>query len=62
MNACRFSAIPGEPAARNDSQHTMKKYQPTCALWRGDPPGFDRSQLPEVDQKITAFFRHHLLP
>ena len=40
----------------------MKKYQPTCALWLGDPPGFDRSQLPEVDQKISAFFRHHLLP
>lgn len=28
----------------------------------GDPPGFDRSQLPEVDRKITAFFRRHLLP
>jgi len=28
----------------------------------GDPPGFDRSQLPDVDRKITAFFRKHLLP
>ncbi|MDP1742578.1 dienelactone hydrolase [Polaromonas sp.] len=27
-----------------------------------DPPGFDRSQLPAVDRKITAFFRKHLLP
>ncbi len=28
----------------------------------GDPPDFDRSQLPEVDRKITVFFRKHLLP
>ena len=28
----------------------------------GDPPGFDRSQLPEVDRKIVAFLRAHLLP
>lgn len=27
-----------------------------------DPPGFDRSQLPAVDRKITAFMRRHLLP
>ena len=27
-----------------------------------DPPGFDRSQLPALDRKITAFFRKHLLP
>ncbi len=27
-----------------------------------DPPGFDRSQLPEVDRKIVAFLRAHLLP
>jgi predicted dienelactone hydrolase len=27
-----------------------------------DPPGFDRSQLPAVDRKITAFMRKHLLP
>ena len=26
-----------------------------------DPPGFDRGQLPEVDDKITAFFSRHLL-
>ncbi len=26
-----------------------------------DPPGFDRSVLPEVDRKITAFFSLHLL-
>ena len=43
-------------------QHTMKKYLMPCALWLGDPPGFDRSQLSEVDQKISAFFRHHLMP
>jgi predicted dienelactone hydrolase len=28
----------------------------------GDPPGFDRSVMPEVDRKITAFFTRHLLP
>lgn len=28
----------------------------------GDPPGFDRKVLPEVDRKIAAFFRKHLLP
>jgi predicted dienelactone hydrolase len=27
-----------------------------------DPPGFDRAELPAVDQKIAAFFRKHLLP
>jgi hypothetical protein len=27
-----------------------------------DPPGFDRSAMPEVDRKITAFFGRHLLP
>ena len=26
-----------------------------------DPPGFDRSAMPEVDRKITAFFSRHLL-
>ena len=26
-----------------------------------DPPGFDRSRLPEVDAKIVAFFRQHLV-
>lgn len=26
----------------------------------GDPPGFDRQALPEVDRKITAFFVQHL--
>jgi predicted dienelactone hydrolase len=28
----------------------------------GDPPGFDRGVLPDVDRKIAAFFRRHLLP
>jgi len=27
-----------------------------------DPPGFDRRVLPEIDGKIAAFFRKHLLP
>lgn len=27
-----------------------------------DPPGFDRGTTPEVDRKIAAFFRKHLLP
>jgi len=27
-----------------------------------DPPGFDRTLLAEVDRKIAAFFRKHLLP
>jgi predicted dienelactone hydrolase len=27
-----------------------------------DPPGFDRAQLPAIDQRIAAFFRQHLLP
>jgi hypothetical protein len=27
-----------------------------------DAPGFDRSQMPEVDRKIAAFFRKQLLP
>lgn len=33
-----------------------------AALLLNDPPGFDRGALPEVDRKITAFFRVHLLP
>ncbi|MES2939120.1 MAG: prolyl oligopeptidase family serine peptidase [Pseudomonadota bacterium] len=28
----------------------------------GDPPGFDRAVLPEVDRRIAAFFVRHLLP
>lgn len=28
----------------------------------GDPPGFDRSQMAEVDRRIAAFLRRHLLP
>ena len=28
----------------------------------GDPPGFDRGQMPAVDERIVAFFRAHLLP
>lgn len=27
-----------------------------------DPPGFDRAQLPALDQRIATFFRAHLLP
>jgi predicted dienelactone hydrolase len=27
-----------------------------------DPLGFDRSEIPDVNRKITAFFRKHLLP
>jgi len=33
--------------------------------WEGellnDPPGFDRSRMPEIDQRIVAFFGHYLL-
>ena len=28
----------------------------------GDPPGFDRSVLPQVDARIVAFFMQHLQP
>lgn len=28
----------------------------------GDPPGFDRSVMPQVDRRITAFFSRHLVP
>ncbi len=28
----------------------------------GDPPGFDRSVLVQVDAKVVAFFAHHLQP
>jgi predicted dienelactone hydrolase len=28
----------------------------------GDPPGFDRSVMPDVDRRIAAFFTRHLLP
>lgn len=28
----------------------------------GDPPGFDRATVPEVERKIAAFFSKHLLP
>jgi hypothetical protein len=27
-----------------------------------DPPGFDRSVLPEMNRRIAAFFRKHLPP
>jgi predicted dienelactone hydrolase len=35
---------------------------PIAADLLGDPPGFDRSVLPEADRKIVAFFHQHLLP
>lgn len=28
----------------------------------GDPPGFDRGVLPQVDRRIVDFFKRHLLP
>jgi hypothetical protein len=28
----------------------------------GDPPGFDRGLLPEVDRRIVGFLRARLLP
>jgi hypothetical protein len=27
-----------------------------------DPPGFDRSGLPEMNRRIAAFFRKYLVP
>jgi hypothetical protein len=27
-----------------------------------DPPGFDRSQMAEVDRRIVGYFQRHLLP
>ena len=33
-----------------------------AALLLNDPPGFDRKSLPEIDRRIVAFFRKHLLP
>lgn len=33
-----------------------------AALLLTDPPGFDRSAVPEVDRRITAFMHKHLLP
>jgi len=35
---------------------------PVVAHLLADPPGFDRAQLPAVDQSIATFFRQHLLP
>ena len=32
------------------------------ALLLNDPPGFDRRQLPALDQRIAAYFSRHLLP
>jgi hypothetical protein len=41
----------------------MRQSLSTCLLaLNADPPGFDRGQLPEVDRKIVAFLRAHLLP
>jgi predicted dienelactone hydrolase len=33
---------------------------PIAADLLSDPPGFDRGQLPAIDQRIVAFFRAHL--
>jgi predicted dienelactone hydrolase len=35
---------------------------PIAADLLGDPPGFDRKQLPAVDRAIATFFSAHLLP
>ena len=43
----------------------LSPYPPVSGLLAelmGDPPGFDRAVLPEVDRKIAAFFRERLLP
>lgn len=34
----------------------------TLAELLDDPPGFDRSALPDANRRIAAFFRKHLLP
>jgi len=38
------------------------KLPEAAAELMNDPPGFDRSVLPEIDRRIAAFFRKHLLP
>lgn len=38
------------------------KLSDAAAELLNDPPGFDRGVLPEIDRKIAAFFRKHLLP
>ena len=67
LRACKSCEVVADlPAAGHGAllspQPPMDVIPPVLADLIGDPPGFDRAALPEVDRKITAFFQKHLLP
>ncbi len=65
LQACapceRVAEVPGGGHGALLSPLPPKLSGPAAELL-GDPPGFDRSILREIDRKIVAFFRRHLLP
>jgi len=68
LQACRprcelLADLPGGGhAALLSPQPPAEVLSPVVARLLADPPGFDRAQMPAVDQRIAAFFRQHLLP
>ena len=68
LQACRPNCellvdIPtGGHAALLSPPPPAQALSPVVARLLADPPGFDRAQMPAVDQRIVAFFRQHLVP
>ena len=68
LQACRprcelLADLPaGGHAALLSPQPPANVLSPVVARLLADPPGFDRAQMPAVDQRIAVFFRQHLLP
>jgi predicted dienelactone hydrolase len=65
LSACKTCELIADmPDAGHGSM--LSPLPPGITGWEGellnDPPGFDRRRMGEVDQRIAAFFRRHLLP
>lgn len=43
-------------------QPPLERLGPIAARLLADPPGFDRARLGDIDRRIAAFFRTHLVP
>ena len=62
--ACKSCEVIADmPSAGHGSM--LSPLPPGITGWEGqllnDPPGFDRTRMPEIDQLISNFFRRHLL-
>ncbi|HSV36340.1 MAG TPA: dienelactone hydrolase [Ramlibacter sp.] len=59
----RVAALPeGGHGALLSPPPPLERMGEIAADLLGDPPGFDRAVLPEIDKRIVGFFSKHLLP